>query len=203
MNKIKYYWFKFFKKFKSKAILNSKIHPTSKVEAGCEIINTTFGKHSYCGYNCEIINTQIGSFCSISNNVIIGGGMHPISWVSTSPVFYKGKDSVKAKFSEHQRSPHKVVNIGSDVWIGENVLIKQGVKIGDGAIIGMGSIVTKNVEPYSIVAGNPAKLIRMRFESEIIDSLLKIKWWDFNDAELNHFAKYFQDPITFITKYCK
>ena len=85
--KIIYYWSKFFKKLKGKAVVNSSIHETSKVEAGSEIVNSTFDKHSFCGYDCEIINCDIGSFCSIANRVIIGGGMHPMHWVATSPVF--------------------------------------------------------------------------------------------------------------------
>jgi len=203
MNNFKYYWFKAYKKIRSKAIVNSTIHVTSKVEAASEIINSSFDKHSYCGYNCQIINTDIGSFTSISNSVIIGGGMHPLEWVSTSPVFYKGKDSVKAKFSEHDRLPNKRVIIGNDVWIGECVMIKQGVKIGHGSVIGMGSIVTKDVDPYSIVAGNPAKLIRKRFSDDIIAELLLIQWWLLNDKELFKFAKYFQDPQRFISEYKK
>ena len=85
--------------------------------------------------------------------------------VSTSPVFYSGRDSVKAKFSKHERKKYNTV-IGHDVWIGQNIRIKQGVNIGTGAIIGMGSIVTKDVPPYNIYAGNPAKFIRKRFDDK-------------------------------------
>ncbi|MGE5355532.1 MAG: CatB-related O-acetyltransferase [Deltaproteobacteria bacterium] len=200
MKKILYYWAKFFKKIKYKAILNSKIHHTSKVEAGSEFINSTMDKHSFCGYDCEIINCDIGSFCSIANRVVIGGGMHPMGWVSTSPVFYEGKDSVKQKFSEHKRVPPRKTIIGHDVWIGEYAILKQGIKIGTGAVIGMGSVVTKDVEPYSIVGGNPAKEIRKRFDSETIDELLKSKWWDYSDKELNNYAKYFNEPQEFLKK---
>lgn len=86
---------KFLKKIRLRSITNSFIDSTSKVEAGSTIVNSSFDKYSFCGYDCQIINTTIGSFCSIANNVIIGGAMHPIHWVSTSPVFYKGRDSVK------------------------------------------------------------------------------------------------------------
>ena len=94
---ISYLLAKVLKKIRGSAIVNSKIHKTSKVESGSHIVNTVFDRHSFCGYDCEIFNCDIGSFCSIANNVIIGGGMHPIDWVSTSPVFYEGRDSVKLK----------------------------------------------------------------------------------------------------------
>lgn len=193
-----YLWAKLLKKLRGSAIINSKIHNTSKVESGSHIVNSTFDRHSFCGYDCEIFNCEIGSFCSIANNVIIGGGMHPMEWVSMSPVFYEGRDSVKAKFSEHKRDPNKRTTIGHDVWIGQGVMIKQGLNIGTGAVIGMGSIVTKDVEPYLVVAGSPAKEIRKRFDDKIIGELLKIRWWNFCDKDLHEHAKYFKDPKKFI-----
>ncbi len=196
----KYFWAKFFKKIHGKAIKNSIIHSSSKIEAGSEVINTKMDKHSFCGYFCELNNVEIGSFCSIANNVKIGGGMHPIEWVSTSPVFYEGRDSVKAKFSEHKRENHLKTFINNDVWIGSNVIIKQGVRIGTGAVIGMGSVVTKDVEPYSIVGGIPAKEIRKRFDQETIDALLSSEWWNLPDSELIKHAEYFTNPQLFIEK---
>lgn len=195
-----YFWSKLLKKLRGAAIKKSSIHKSSKVEAGSQIFNTTMHKHSFCGYDCEITNCEIGSFTSIANGVVIGGGMHPIDWVGTSPVFYKGRDSVKAKFSEFQREAVKTTYIGHDVWIGRNALIKQGVTIGVGAVVGMGSIVTKDVAPYAIVGGNPAKLIRYRFSDEIIEKLIASKWWEFQDNELNKYAAYFKDPTLFIEK---
>lgn len=199
--KLSYLWAKFFKKIRGSAILNSKIHKTSKIESGCNIINSTFDRHSFCGYDCEIINAEIGAFCSIANNVVIGGGRHPMEWVSTSPVFYSGRDSVKAKFSVHERIAEKKTMIGHDVWIGNNALIKQGVSIGSGSVIGMGSVVTKDIEPYSIVAGCPAKLIRKRFDENTILNLLALEWWHFNDHDLEKFAPYFTIPADFIKAY--
>jgi acetyltransferase-like isoleucine patch superfamily enzyme len=195
---IKYIWSKLFKKIQSKSILRSKIHATSKIEAGSNIVDSVFDKHSFCGYNCEISNTMVGSFCSISNNVKIGGGMHPLEWVSTSPAFYFGRDSIKAKFSAFEREAPKKTIIGHDVWIGQNVLIGQGLKIGNGAVIGMGSIVTKDVEPYSIVAGNPARKIKQRFKDEIIDMLNKSKWWELDESILKKLAIHIKNPQKFI-----
>jgi acetyltransferase-like isoleucine patch superfamily enzyme len=195
-----YYWSKIIKKLRASAILNSEIHKTSKVESGCNVVNTTMDKHSFCGYDCEIANTDIGSFCSIANGVIIGGGAHPLKWVSTSPVFYEGRDSVKAKFSEHKREPVKRTIIGHDVWSGQNVLIKQGVQIGTGAVIGMGSVVTKDVAPYTIVAGVPAKPIKKRFDGMVITKLLQSKWWDFEEARLKDIAQHFNSVDEFIKR---
>lgn len=200
---LSFLWAKGLKKIKGSAIRNSKIDSTSKIESGSHIINTVMGKHSFCGYNCEIINTEIGSFCSIANGVIIGGGMHPYDWVSMSPVFYEGRDSVKAKFSEHQRDPVKKTIIGHDVWIGQNTLIKQGVHIGTGAVVGMGSVVTKNVSPYAIVVGSPAKEIKKRFDSKLIEKIINSKWWEFNDKKLASFAVHFKNPNNFIKIFCE
>ena len=92
--------------------------------------------------------------------MIIGGGMHPMDWVSTSPAFYIGRDSVKAKFATHTREPVKKIIIGHDVWIGQYALIKQGITVGTGAVIGMGSVVTKDIPDYCVVVGNPARIIK-------------------------------------------
>ena len=196
--KISYYWAKFFKKTQGKAILNSVVHKSSKIEAGSAVLNSIMDKHSFCGYYCEINNAEIGSFCSISNHVIIGGGMHPINWASTSPVFYKGRDSVKTKFSEFERENEKRTIIGNDVWIGARVMLKQGVTIGNGAIIGMGSVVTKDVAPYSIVAGCPAKEIRKRFDPLIIERMLLSEWWKMPEEKLKNAAKFIKNPEVFL-----
>jgi acetyltransferase-like isoleucine patch superfamily enzyme len=198
MISLKYYFSKFLKKIRGSAIKNSQIAKSAKIESGCNIVNLIMGKHSFCGYDCEIVNCEIGSFCSIANNVIIGGPMHPMNWVSMSPVFYKGRDSVKAKFSTHELPPAKKTIIGHDVWIGQYALIKQGVHIGTGAVRGMGSVVTKDVEPYSIVAGSPARELRKRFDEVTINKLLKSKWWEYDDDQLGKYSAYFTDPSEFI-----
>lgn len=200
MKRLFYFWAKFFKKIRGSAILNAEIHPTSKVEAGSSFVHSKMGKHSFCGYNCDINHTEIGSFCSIANGVVIGGGMHPISWVSTSPVFYEGRDSVKKKYATHKRTVILKTTIGHDVWIGQNVLIKQGITIGTGAVVGMGSVVTKDVAPYSIVGGVPAKIIKKRFSEPMIYQLLESGWWDFSDEKLTKLAIYIKDPELFIQK---
>jgi acetyltransferase-like isoleucine patch superfamily enzyme len=195
---LSYLWAKLFRKIRGSAVINSQVDKTSKIEAGCSIVNTTCDRYSFCGYDCTIVNCEIGAFSSIANNVKIGGARHPMEWVSMSPVFYSGRDSVKKKFANHNRGNDIKTIIGNDVWIGENALIKAGVCIGDGAVIGMGSIVINNVAPYTIVAGCPAKVIRKRFDDSIIDKLTKIKWWKFDEGRLHKYAKYINCPVDFI-----
>lgn len=201
LHSIRYIIAKGFKKILNPpAIKSSNIHHTSRVCSKSVIVNSTMGKYSYVASSSSIINTEIGSFCSISDYCIIGDGSHPIEWVSSSPVFHFGKNTMHKNFSLHEFNPYKNTKIGNDVWIGSNCLVKSGVTISDGAIIGMGSIVTKNIGPYEIWGGNPAKLIRKRFGDEKIKKLLDIRWWDFNEEKIMDNAKYFNDIDQFLIK---
>ena len=198
MHNIEFLWNKLLKKIRGSAIANSEIHKCTSIGSGSHIINSSIDKFSYCGYNCEILNCQIGKFCCIANNVTIGGAKHPIDWVSMSPAFHKGKDHLPKKYSEFESEPDKVSVIGNDVWIGFGAFIKSGVNIGDGAVIGAGAVVVKDVLPFEIVGGNPAKRIRFRFNDEIINQLKGLEWWNFNDNKLKSVAKYIKDPALFI-----
>jgi acetyltransferase-like isoleucine patch superfamily enzyme len=194
VTKTTYYWSKIFKKTHSKAIKNSVIHKDSKVKAGNEIINYKFEKHSFCGYYCEIINTDIGSFSSIGNHIVIGGEMHPKNGVSTSPVFYEVKNSVKEKFSKSERPKPLRDYVGNDVWIGERAIINQGVKIGTGSTIGTGNVVVREVPPYTIVRDCPAKVIRKRFIERITKDLLNSSWWGLPKNSLRNSVKFIKTP---------
>jgi acetyltransferase-like isoleucine patch superfamily enzyme len=200
IRRVEYLISKLIKKLHFRAILNSKIHKTSKVSAGCHLVNVQIGKYSDIGYNCEIINTTIGSFCSFASNIIIGGANHTINWVSTQPVFNENKDHLPKKFSNHKFDLKVDTKIGNDVWVGNNVLIKGGVTIGDGSIIGMGSIVTKNIPPYEIWAGNPAKFIKKRFDNDVSNELLNLKWWDWEDEKIEFYASSFNSIPEFIKR---
>jgi len=195
---IGYIFSRVMKKIRGSAILNSSIPPTSKVESGSTVINSAFGEHSFCGYDCAFINTTVGRFCSVASRVIVGGARHPIEYVSTSPVFLAHKESIKKKFSRHDYRWEPKTVIGHDVWIGEGVYVKGGVTIGVGAVIGMGSVVTKDVPPYAIYAGNPARLIRYRFSDDVIAGLLKSRWWEYSDEKLTAAAAQFNDPEAFL-----
>lgn len=196
---ISYLWSRFFKKIAGSGVIGSIVHKTSTVQSGSQIVNSKIDKYSFCGYECEIIECNIGSFCSIANNVKIGGAMHPMSSVSMSPAFYEGRNSgIQTKFFNHPQELYQTTTIGNDVWIGQNVLIKQGVIIGDGAVIGMGSVVTKDVAPYSIMVGVPAKEIRKRFDDDVVKKLIQSEWWNFSNEDLRKFAPYFNNPLRFL-----
>lgn len=195
---IRYFFAKILKKIRGKAIRNSIVPSTSKIESGSTVINSNFGGHSFCGYDCSFINCDVGRFCSIASRVVVGGARHPIEFVSTSPVFLAHKESIKKKFSLHDYRWEPKTIIENDVWIGEGVFIKGGVKISTGAVIGMGSVVTKNVPPYAIFAGNPARFIRYRFSDEVVSGLLKSEWWNFSDEELRAAAPLFKEPEVFL-----
>jgi acetyltransferase-like isoleucine patch superfamily enzyme len=131
----------------------------------------------------------VGNFCSIASNVnIYLGGNHRVDWITTYPFGHIHQNKFD-KFNGHGCPSTKGdVIIGNDVWIGANVTIMSGVSIGDGVVIANNSHVVKNVEPYSLVGGNPAKLIKYRFKKEQIDKLLKIKWWYWDDNKINNFS---------------
>lgn len=200
LNKIEYYWSKLLKKIRFKAVVDSQIHKTSKVSAGSQVVGSTIGKHSDVGYDCVIINSSIGAFCSLGANIIIGGPPHTLDWVSTSPVFNENKDHLPQKFAYHKFSLDTSTKVGNDVWIGNNVLIKANVTIGDGAVLGMGSVVTKNVGPYEIWGGNPARMIRKRFDDDVIEKLLDTKWWEWDDKAIKESGHLFNDVKAFIGK---
>ena len=188
------------KKIRIPAIKSSQLDDTSRVCSGSSVISSTLGRYSYIGNDCSILFVDIGPFCSIADNVIIGGASHPIDRVSSSPVFHSGKNILRKNFSKADFQPFSRTSIGSDVWIGSGAMIKGGVAIGHGAVIGMGAVVTKNIGPYEIWGGNPAKLIRKRFDDDMINQLLNSNWWDLDDHSISNIAKHFKDPEHFINK---
>lgn len=183
------------------ALRHCKMSRHTKVCSHSELTGCSIGEYSYLGYYCFMVNAQIGKFCSIADRVCIGGAMHPIHFVSTSPVFHKGKNALHTNFASHQISDTPMTMIGNDVWIGQGAYLKAGIQVADGAVIGMGAVVTKNVGPYEIWAGNPACLIRKRFDDDTIEALLSIKWWDFDDEKLKQYSPLFHNPDAFVSKF--
>ena len=196
---LKYLYSKFFKiVLQGKSIRNSKVDKTAKIYSGTEFYDSSIGRHSYIGYNSEIHSCDIGAFCSIANGLIVGGAKHPLNWVSTSPVFYDVGGGTGSHLGNHKIESLKRTSIGDDVWIGSRVIIMQGLNIGTGAVVGAGSVVTKDVPPYAIVAGCPARIIKYRFDDDTIRMLLDSRWWNLSDEKLLKYSIYINQPNLFV-----
>jgi len=160
-----------------KRYIKEKKHPfymkDNKKYKKYDIGEYTYGRPKIFGNEA---NLKIGKFCSIAmGTTIYLGSEHHTEWITTYPSFAKFK---KANFASNTTKGDVI--IGNDVWIGDSALILSGVTIGDGAVIGARAVVTKDVKPYEVVAGNPAKHIRFRFSKEQIKKLLEIKWWNWD-----------------------
>lgn len=196
---LRYIFARALKKLQGTAVTGSSIHREAKVNAGSHVVNTRMDRYSYCGYDCEIVEADIGAFCSIAGRVAIGGARHPEAWVSTSPAFHFGRGSIRkdlARLDYDAASPR--TRIDSDVWIGYGAMVRSGVHIGVGAVVGMGSVVTKDVAPYTVVAGNPAREIRRRFDEPTVTRLLDSRWWELPGETLERLAGLFNDPEAFL-----
>jgi acetyltransferase-like isoleucine patch superfamily enzyme len=163
------------------------------------------------GYNSEKKQPKliVGNYCSIGiNSKFYLGGNHRHDWITTYPFHVKWLhnnifDTLKDDINGYPLSNGDII-IGNDVWFGENVTVMSGIKIGDGAVIGTNSTVVKDVEPYSIVGGHPAKHIKYRFNDEIVKKLLNIKWWNMDESKLNLLLPYMcnNDIDIFFKQYC-
>ncbi len=150
------------------------------------------GEHSYIGNNVLIWNkkeTTIGKYCSIASDVAIGAHKHPIHTLSSSPfVYIKNCEYIGKNINPQNPLTHlsdiaeKKVSIGNDVWIGIKATIMPDIKVGDGAVIGANAVVTKDVPPYAVVVGVPARVIKYRFDDDIIKDLLELKWWNYPES---------------------
>lgn len=178
--------------------IRSTIDHTSAIRQRCRIYDTNIGRYSFVGRNSLLQNVSVGNFCSISEGCLIGLPAHPTDMVSTSPVFLKGSNVLRKNFAVYEFEDTPMTTIESDVWLGANVLIKSGVTIGTGAIVGAGAVVVKDVQPYSIVGGVPAKLLRYRFSDEKIRELLESEWWNMTDEAISMISKDFHSVENFI-----
>ena len=161
----------------------------------------SIGNFTFIGKNTYIENCQsIGSYCSISFDVKIGLKNHNLHTISTSPFFYKKSKGWVEKDNLHNRNP---VIIENDVLISSNVLILEGVKIGNGSVVAAGSVVNKDVPPYSIVGGVPAKVIKYRFDEKTINKLITSEWWTYDSEKIKELKKDFDNPNDFLEKLIK
>ena len=178
--------------------INNVIDPKSCIYRFCKVKGSKIGAYSYIGNGTTLENAEIGKYCSISDNCRIGMGSHTLNLLSTCPLFTEAVNGTQYKWVENDvnAAENKRVIIGNDVWIGYQSIILGGIKIGDGAVVGAGAVVVKDVPPYSVVGGVPAKVLKYRFSDEIIKELLSIKWWDLPEQLIISNIKLFQQsPI--------
>ncbi len=175
----------------------------TEIGANSSIVETTFGDYSYTAGDNQIIYAEIGKFSNIASHVRINPGNHPMERVTLHHMTYRralygfGEDD-DAFFA--WRRAHRCV-IGHDTWLGHGALILPGVRIGTGAVVGAGAVVTKDVPPYTIAAGVPARVIRPRFPAHIAEALLRIAWWDWDHETLKARLDDMNDVHAFIAKY--
>lgn len=176
------------------------IHPTATVERstlgrwtevgeGCSLVEVEFGDYSYIVGGGQAIYAKIGKFANIAAVTRINPGNHPTWRASQHHFMYRASNYFadaedEAEFFAWRRS--NAVTIGHDVWIGHGALVMAGASVADGAVVGAGAVVTKDVAPYTIVAGVPAKAIRPRFEGDIAERLQALAWWDWPHDALRH-----------------
>jgi acetyltransferase-like isoleucine patch superfamily enzyme len=168
-------------------IIDSRFSGFGQIDAFSCVNRSSFGLGFGLGVSSYVADASVGNFTLFGSRVSVGGFEHPIDRLAIG-AFQWGQtiehwdvnETSKAFFLKNSKPEMAKTEIGSDVWIGNNVVVKAGVKIGHGSIIGAGSVVTKDIEDYSIVVGNPARLLRMRFSQDVIRELLNIEWWNFS-----------------------
>ena len=177
-----------------------------EIGKGSRVAHSVFGDYSYCDRFADIANAQIGKFANIAAFSRIGATDHPLHTAACHHFLYRSGDywddvPRDEAFFAHRKS--RVAHIGHDAWIGAGAMIKPEVTLGHGAVVAAGAVVTKDVEPYTIVAGTPARLLRPRQPREIADRLIALAWWDWSHDRLRAALEDFRalDAAAFLEKY--
>lgn len=175
----------------------STFTPLTSLHRYAKLCNSHVGRYSRIGVNTKLLNTTVGNFCLIARNSLVGPGAHPTNLLSPHSIFYK-----KGRWKWHQdwcadvgfREEDHPITIGNGVWVGRECIILDGVTIGDGAIVAAGAVVAKDVPPFAVVGGVPARILKYRFTEEMIARLQVIKWWDLPDEEITRVRDLFHIP---------
>lgn len=168
-------------------ITNCRLGRFTEVGRGSRLLNTDLGDYSYCDRYADIANTSVGKFANIASFTRIGPTDHPMERASLHHFLYRSADY----WDEVQNDPaffaHRAsrrAHVGHDTWIGHGAIVRPEVSIGHGAVVAAGAVVTRDVAPYTIVAGVPAAPLRRRFPEPVAERLLALAWWDWSHARL-------------------
>lgn len=174
----------------------SQVSKKAKVWGGCKLFHSSIGDYSYIGQNARLIHAHVGKFCSLAGDGAYGMGRHSLDYISSSSIFTSKRNGTRIKWTDKSTyEEYKEIHIGNDVWVGTRVLIMGGVNIGNGAVVAAGAVVTKDVPPYAIVGGVPARVIKYRFPENVIQKLEASKWWTLDDETLRNNIELFQKPL--------
>jgi len=178
----------------------------TEIGAETRLLSVTFGNYSYCDRFCDLAHCEVGKFANIASAVRIGATDHPLDRASLHHFMYRASyywDDAADEAALFAARAARIARIGHDTWLGHACIIKPGVVIGDGSVVGAGAVVTKDVAPYNIVAGNPARLIRLRQPPEIAARLIALGWWHWDHDRLRATLEDFRglDALAFLARY--
>ena len=168
-------------------IENAKFGRFVEIGSGTSVLNSAFGDYSYCTKGCDFANTEIGKFSNIASGVRTGATDHPLTTASLHHFLYRSAaywENAENDAAWFEKRRARRAYIGHDTWLGHNAQVKPEVTVGHGAVVASGAVVTKDVPPYMIVAGVPAKPIRARFSEAVATRLMDMAWWDWDHATL-------------------